>query len=326
MAEFFGPLSQMRNGTSPAQDVVHRAKEHCRNGHPVRNLKDLWEWMQEKIPETPEFSLKLAGGKHPEGLAAFVVASVWDEWKKHAVWALHGELYMRRLQFSRAALKPDQYQNNLAGALMHRANGFMHATKCAKAVGLTELPLPFWDEPRPLEVVARQAVADMRQSCSLRSEKYGKKSDDPKSSALLAYQAALRNLAEAIEVHTSITGKDPGPTGPAWLCEKAETLTLKDPKIEAASNAGEELSPTVARRVQQDLRLAETAACSIPCPTGGATKELCLACKRAKPTRIGFSCRCLCLCEECAKATGGRIQECRACGDWTEFIPSDQCA
>merc|ERR1719265_1324640 len=130
---------------------------------------------------------------------------------------------------------------------------------CAHDVGLSELSLPCWETPWPLSSIIGQAIKDLRQSCTLRSEKYGKKSDDPKSSAFYSYQATLRNLADALDVHATITGKDLGPTGSAWLRQRADNLALKDAKILAACNKGEELTASDQKSVNRDLRLAETA-------------------------------------------------------------------
>lgn len=204
---------------------------------------------------------------------------------------------------------------------MHRANGFTHMVRCAKDEGLAELVLPCWDKPWKLEAIIVQAVTDLRQACTMRSEKYGKKSQDAKSSSLYSYQATLRNLADALEIHARITGEDEGPTGSAWLRQRADTLALTDQRIMAACNAGEELTGNERKLVERDTRLAETAARRVPCPTGGGdAKELCVQCEKQKPTHLGFSCRCLCLCADCAKIAGTRVQECPECGDYTEFI------
>merc|ERR1712048_1198560 len=78
------------------------------------------------------------------------------------------------------------------------------------------------------------------------------------------------------------------------------------------------MGPCEPSKVAGELRLAETA---VPCIVlGGEVKDKCVKCNTTKPTRLGFSCRCLCLCESCANVSGVRVQECPVCGDFTEFI------
>merc|ERR1719389_1470162 len=87
---------------------------------------------------------------------------------------------------------------------MHRANGQMHMVRCGAATGLQQLQLPCWDASRTLVDIATQAVADMRTACTLRSEKYGQPGCS--EGTVKAYQAALRNLADALEVFNRIQG------------------------------------------------------------------------------------------------------------------------
>jgi len=331
-AKFFRSLTDMRKGQSVSKDVVREAEEHCKGGTLVRSPAELWVWMQHVNPEVPFFRFELASGEYPAALAAFVVSSRWPEWEKHSVWVLHGELFTLRLGVAKGSMSDDQYRDHYAGALMHRANGLTHMARCANTEGLNEIALPCWEKKWTLISISAQAVKDLRQSCTLRSEKYGKKSDDPKSSAFYSYQATLRNLADAIEVHAAITGNDPGPTGPAWLRSRADNLALKDARILAACNKGEELMASDRKSVDRDLRLAETATSNLPRPPDlpdqrpanldheAEDVQLCLKCKKEKSTHIGFSCRCLCMCAACVKAAGSRVLECPSCREFTEFV------
>merc|ERR1719503_87737 len=278
--------------------------------------------MNSQNPETPRFDDCIATGRYPIALAAFVTSCRWEEWKKHAVYALHGEIYLSRLRNAKATMPPDKYRDHFAGASMHRANGLMHMVRCAKAVGITELTIPGWSAPRSLADIAAQAVADMRSSCSLRSEKYGQKGAS--ENVVKAYQAALRNLADALEIHAEITEEADGEAKrmSAWLRERATNLALTDQRLLVACAEGEALNHADERSVRRDLRLAETAARAIPVPEGqgGMTQAMCARCGVTNATHMGFSCRCLCLCAVCATAAGDRIVECPLCNDFTEFI------
>lgn len=323
MAEFFASLTKLRNGEEVTPDVVQRAKRHCQGGRVVRNLGELYEWMLAQNPEMPFFDTRIATGQYPMSLAAFVTSCSWEAWKKHAVYALHGEIYLKRLHVAKSMMQPDTYRDNVAGANMHKANGYAHMAREAASQGMTELVLPSWDAPQTLVDISARAVADLRITCSLRSEKYGQKAGS--ENAVKAYQAALRNLADAIEIHAGIT---PGDSVDAqrrtisWLRERATNLALTNQQLLVACGAG-----TLEQRDQQlinrDLRLAETAARSVPIPEPEAERtvpEMCVKCAENPPTHIGFSCRCLCLCEGCVSAEGGRILECPICGDFTEFV------
>jgi hypothetical protein len=323
--EFFGSLSQLRQGARLSADVVQRAREHCRGGKVVRNLAELYDWMISQNPETPHFDNRIATGRYPIGLAAFVTSCRWEEWKKHAVYALHGEVYLSRLRIAKPTMPSDQYRDNFAGASMHRANGLMHMARCAKAEGMAVLIIPIWSEPRSLADVAALAVADMRTSCSLRSEKYGQKGGS--ENAVKAYQAALRNLADALEIHADITEEADGEAKrmSAWLRERATNLALTDQRLLVACAAGEALNAADERTVTRDLRLAETAARAIAVPEGqgGLAQAMCATCGTASATHMGFNCRCICLCADCVAAAGGRILECPLCNEFTEFIRQD---
>ena len=108
-----------------------------------------------------------------------------------------------------------------------------------------------------------------------------------------------------------------------WLRERATNLALTDQKLLVSCDAGDSLGPDEQRLISRDLRLAETAARSVPRPEPEAERtvpETCAKCLANPPTYLGFSCRCLCLCEDCVSAEGGRILECPICGDFTEFV------
>lgn len=325
MTEFFGSLSQLRQGAQLSPDVVQRAQQHCQGGKIVRNLPELYDWMKSQNPERPHFDNKIATGRYPIALAAFVTSCRWEEWKKHAVYALHGEVYLSLLRSAKPTMPADQYRDNFAGASMHRANGFMHMARCAKADGLAELTIPAWSASRSLADVSAQAVADMRTSCSLRSEKYGQKGGS--ENAVKAYQAALRNLADALEIHADVTEEADGEAKKmsSWLRERATNLALTDQRLLVACAAGEQLNDADERTVTRDLRLAETAARAIAVPEAqsGMSQAMCATCGTASATHIGFNCRCLCLCGDCVAAAGGRIIECPLCNDFTEFIRRD---
>ena len=97
----------------------------------VRNLSELYGWMCEQNPEVPVFDGRIADGRYPIALAAFVTSSSWDEWKKHAVYALHGKIYLKRLQSAKPTMRPETYRDHFAGASMHRANGYAHMASAA---------------------------------------------------------------------------------------------------------------------------------------------------------------------------------------------------
>lgn len=264
--EVFAALTALRQGEELPPDLVQRVAQHCQQGCHVASVEELYAWMLEQNPEIPFFDTKIAAGSYPEALAAFIVHCNWDPWLKHAVYALHGEIYLKRLKCCKPMMSSDQYRDHLAGASMHRANGFAHMSRCARDVGLTELTIPAWDEPRPLAAVAEQAVADLRLACTLRSEKYAQKGTN--ENTVKAYQASLRNLATAMEIYAEVTEEVGGDVKKMseWLNQRAENLALTDQKVLVACAAGDPLCPTTEKNVNRDLRLAENAVRALSTP------------------------------------------------------------
>jgi len=317
----FAAIGQTRHGERVPDEVVRRAHSECKGGDRVRSLNELHVWMVKKFPETPFFDAAIAEGAYPNALAAFFVSCGWVEWEKHAIWALHGEVYISRLKHAKDSLSEDVHRDHMAGALMHRANGLTHMARCGQLSNLDQMQLPCWDAPKPLVDIAALAVHDLRQSCSLRSLKYGKQGNS--KSVLPAYTAALENLATAITIHGNIAGQVPEMV--LWLRKRANALVLgSDAALLEACETGAPLDPEEQRAVQKDLRLAETAAACVPHKQMPTTSgDQCLQCRSSAATMIGFACRCRCMCNACADNSShrSRIQECPSCGDYTEFIP-----
>ena len=294
----------------------------------MRDLAELYAWMLDQNPETPFFDNSIASGSYPLALAAFVTSCSWEDWKKHAVYALHGEIYLKRLEAAKALMPPTAYRDHFAGASMHKANGYCHMARCAHDIGLEEVSLPSWDEPLELSLVSTQAVVDMRLACTLRSEKYNQKHTT--ENTVKAYQAALRNLADALEVHALLSGEGGAEVGgmATWLRERATNLALAQQQLLVACAAGQPLDAADERRVASDLRLAETAAGVVtrrsePAPSDPGTDsepDVCASCGNDTATHLGFTCRCLCLCVSCARTS--RVLECPICHDFTEFVKS----
>lgn len=323
MSEFFGSLTTLRSGTQPSLDAVQRAKRHCEGGQAVANLNELYRWMLELNPEMPFFDTRIAVGAYPAALAAFVTSCPWDEWKRHAVYALHGDIYLARLKAAKSMMDQKSYRDNFAGASMHRANGLMHMARSAPAVGLEELEIPCWDAPRPLEDIAAQAVADMRTACTLRSEKYGQQGCS--KGTVKAYQAALRSLADALEIHQNVARNPIGNVGKMVLRlrERATNLLLTDQKILAACLAGSALPAHEQASVERDVRLGDNAIHAIKIRRDQQEAEPhtnCVQCGNAVATHRGFACRCLCMCAGCVAAAGGRVLECPLCKEFSEFV------
>merc|ERR1719446_1607033 len=89
--------------------------------------------MLSQNPEKLVFDVKISTGSYPAALAAFV-ASIdrnWAQWRQHAVYGMHGEIYLARLRIAKATLDPKMYRDHFAGASMHRANGCVHMVRCA---------------------------------------------------------------------------------------------------------------------------------------------------------------------------------------------------
>merc|ERR1712070_1370037 len=170
---------------------------------------------------------------------------------------MHGEVYLARLKTAKSEMEQKSYRDHVAGASMHRANGQMHMVRCAAATGLVQLEIPCWDAPRSLIDIATQAVADMRTACTLRSEKYGQQGCS--EGTVKAYQAALRNLADALEVLQMFAdGADSNVDKMvSRLRERATNLSLTDPKILAACSDGSGLATCQQQSVARDVRLAE---------------------------------------------------------------------
>jgi len=238
----------------------------------------------------------------------------------HAVYALHGDIYLARLKAAKSTMEQKSYRDHVAGASMHRANGQMHMVRCAAVTGLRQLQIPCWDAPLTLVDIATQAVADMRTACTLRSEKY----EQPGCSegTVKAYQAALKNLADALEIHHSVAGSGSTDQMVPRLRERAMNLTLTDQKVLAACSAGDSLGPNEQASVARDVRLGDAAIHVIsvrPAPEVSA-HALCARCHNTAATHHGYSCRCLCLCADCVEAQGSRVLECPNCEEFTEFV------
>ena len=134
MSQFYGSLSTLRSGQELSPHVVQQAREHCKGGHSVKNLSELYSWMLEQNPEMPFFDTKIATGPYPHALAAFATSCPWEQWKVHAVFALHGDLYLNRLKVTKLTTDDKTYRDHFAGASMHRANGLMHMVRCAEKI------------------------------------------------------------------------------------------------------------------------------------------------------------------------------------------------
>lgn len=289
----------------------------------MANLQELYQWMLNENPEMPFFDTRIAVGAYPAALAAFVTHCVWEQWKVHAVYAMHGEVYLSRLKAAKPMMDQKSYRDHFAGASMHRANGLIHMVRHGAAAGHEQLLIPCWDAPLALEDIAVQGVADMRTACTLRSEKYGEKGCS--DGTVKAYQASLRNLADALEVHQNVA-KIPGANTDRMvsrLRERATNLSLTDQKMLAACSAGDALAAHEQASVARDVRLGDSAIRAIELPREQPEAEPganCVQCGTAAATHRGFSCRCLCLCEGCVAAAGVRVLECPVCEDFTEFV------
>merc|ERR1712070_725962 len=117
--------------------------------------------------------------------------------------------------------------------------------------------IPCWDAPRALTDIATQAVADMRSACTLRSEKYGQPGCS--EGTVKAYQAALKNLADALEIHHHITGSGHTDQMVSRLRERATNLSLTDQKVLAACSVGDSLGAQEQASVARDVRLGDAA-------------------------------------------------------------------
>lgn len=276
--------------------------------------------MLSQNPEMPFFDTKISQGAYPAALAAFVASNCWESWKMHAVYAMHGEIYLARLKTAKSEMEQKSYRDHFAGASMHRANGLMHMARCAAVAGLEQLQLPCWSAPQSLAEIAAQAVADMRTACTLRSEKYGQPGCS--EGTVKAYQAALKNLADALEIHHRVTGSGNTDQMVSRLRERATNLSLTDHKILAACSAGSSLAAQEQASVARDVRLGDSAIHAISTRPAPAVvpHALCARCQTAVATHHGHSCRCLCLCAECVAAEGARVLECPNCEEFTEFV------
>lgn len=196
----------------------------------------------------------------------------------------------------------------------------MHMVRCAAVKGLAQLQIPCWDAPQTLVDTATLAVADMRTACTLRSEKYGQPGCS--EGTVKAYQAALKNLADALEIHHQVTGTGNTDKMVSRLRERATNLSLTDQKVLAACSAGSSLGAQEQASVARDVRLGDSAVhvISLRQAPEVAPDALCARCQTAAATHHGFSCRCLCLCAECVEAEGSRVLECPNCEEYTEFV------
>merc|ERR1712046_525654 len=184
-----------------------------------------------------------------------------------------------------------------------------------------QLEIPCWDGPRTLGDIAAMAVADMRTACTLRSEKYGQPGCT--EGTVKAYQASLRNLADALEVLKSVSEQASGNSEKmvSRLRERATNLSPTDRKALAACSAGD-LSTQAQASVARDVRLGDSAihVISVRQEHEVMPDAFCLQCRTAVATHHGHSCRCLCLCAGCVEAAGARVMECPNCEEFTEFV------
>jgi len=290
----------------------------------VSNLSELYQWMLGQNPDKPSFDTRISVGAYPAALAAFVTSCSWQKWKLHAVYALHGDIYLARLKTAKSTMDQKSYRDNMAGASMHRANGLMHMVRCAESAGLGQLHIPCWETPRSLEAIAAQSVADMRTACTLRSEKYGQLGCS--DGTVKAYQAALRNLADALEIHHKVAAVKPGVDMNKMvskLRERATNLSLTNQQTLAACSAGSALPAHEQESVARDVRLGDSAVHIIDASRGQMQEQPqanCARCGTATATHHGYACRCLCMCGDCVAAAGGRILECPICEEFTEFV------
>jgi len=321
IAKLYGSLSVLRSGQQLSADRVQLARDHCRGGYLVADLPGLYQWMLDQNPELPFFDHNIADGAYPAGLAAFVTSSGWEPWKLHAVYAMHGEIYLARLKSAKSEMDQKTYRDHFAGASMHRANGCIHMARCAAEEGLEQAEIPCWHAPRTLMDIAALAVADMRTACTLRSEKYGQPGCS--EGTVKAYQAALRNLADALEVLKRVSRHASGNTERmvARLRQHATNLSLTDHRILAACSAGG-LSAQEQVTVARDVRLGDSAIHAIPARQvhEATPNAFCMQCQTEVATHHGHSCRCLCMCAGCVEAAGARVMECPNCEEFTEFV------
>lgn len=226
MAAFANLVAHRQNGANepPPQDVVRFSRgelalarwQHAQNGRleferfrEDASPRKLYQLMCNAVwhqgPEDRQIAF-LAHGMYPEFLAHFAMACTWSNLWRHALWALHGHIYLDTLKLERDlehfVLTAASYRDNLAGALNHFSVGLMHMVRCARQSPFRQrqsLRLPCWEEPLPLQDIAALAVQSMRHCLALRQEKC--RANPADAEAQRAFVAAEANLSAALRIH-----------------------------------------------------------------------------------------------------------------------------
>lgn len=196
------PSAEWMNQAQDTINAVCQADGNFADVLHVTNLQELYAWMYSKRAVTDVgIDSGIAQGRYPKLLAAFVVWCNWLDWQQHAVYVLHGRIYLRKLRAARATMTETKYRDHYAGALAHRAVGLMHVARCALASGLEAVSLPGWKNVAwGVGDIAAQAVQDMRISHDLRSKKCR---EGTSPNAVDAYLASERNLRAALLIRAN---------------------------------------------------------------------------------------------------------------------------
>ena len=158
-----------------------------------------------------------------------------------------------------------------------------------------------------------------QECCTLRAEKYANRGTS--TSAVLSYEAALRNLAVALHALAAVC-PDPSLQMRAVAEQveaKASRLALQDADLVRRLQAGEELPEEDRLQVSRDLRATSAVATfgreARQESSSSAPPVPCGRCGASPATMCGQACLHSALCARCAPE--GAVHECPACRTFT---------
>lgn len=316
---FFGDLTTLRSTGTVDSGRIDEARRATKGGTPVSDLRGLTSFMERSFPDLGYFDCALTSGDFPKNIAAFLI-SVTDSWTKvnqHGVFVVYGHFVLERVRKAKETLTRDKFRDEFAGGCQHYANGLMHAAMCAFERNMVDVSFPCFDAPRtPLQMI-HEAIRSQRTACSLRAEKYA--TPGGSKSHFFSFKSALENLATAIEFLSKIDPTDTAKSDQiaASLRAKAAGLALGKEEIFGMCSEGAPLTEEVQKAIARDRRAAASVAAVLPA-VQVTIAETCSSCSKKPPTYRGFSCRCLCLCDDCIEPD--ILLECPGCGEFTEFV------
>ena len=136
---FFTDLTTLRRQGVVGEDRVEAARKACRGGHPIGDLAQLANYMEDRFPKgLGYFDSSISEGEFPKAIAAFQVSvcGKWSRIDQHGIYYVFGNHLCQRVQEAKEAFaSKEKYRDQLAGAKQHYANGLMYCVREAHGAG-----------------------------------------------------------------------------------------------------------------------------------------------------------------------------------------------